>query len=168
MKSKKGFTLIELLAVRKRACPERSRRGFTLIELLIVIAIIGILAAIVMVALSTARKRAYDVRIKSDLAEVSKALEISKTDGMLLTTGWAELSSKISLIKGVDGPLVPTAPVNPIAGRKYWIKSNGESDVLYAQLSNPDNGWCVKDGNSYSSTVSPAPVSPSSTDPCPY
>ncbi|HLD25513.1 MAG TPA: prepilin-type N-terminal cleavage/methylation domain-containing protein [Candidatus Andersenbacteria bacterium] len=39
-------------------------KGFTLVELIIVIAIVGIIAAIVMIAFNTSRAKAYDARIK--------------------------------------------------------------------------------------------------------
>jgi prepilin-type N-terminal cleavage/methylation domain-containing protein len=51
-------------------------RGFTLIELLVVIAIIGILASVVTVSTSSAKKQSRDVKRKADLETTAGALEI--------------------------------------------------------------------------------------------
>lgn len=56
---------------------ERSRftRGFTIVELLIVIVVLGILAAITIVAYNGIQQRARDTTRKSDIATITKALE---------------------------------------------------------------------------------------------
>lgn len=50
--------------------------GFTLIELLIVITIIGVLSTIILTSLSNSRARAYDSKIKQQLASFRTAAEI--------------------------------------------------------------------------------------------
>ena len=63
-------------------------RGFTLIELLVVIAIIGILSSVVLVSLNSARTKAGDARVISDVQQVRTALETGY-DG----TGYPDLAS---------------------------------------------------------------------------
>ena len=56
------------------------RYGFTMIELLIVMAVIGILAALLLSNLASTRSRARDVRRKADLDQTKKALRLYYND----------------------------------------------------------------------------------------
>ena len=68
------FGLIMLSKFRK------SEKGFTLIELLIVVAIIGILAAIAIPQFSQYRQRAFDAAAQSDVRTMRTDLEGYFTD----------------------------------------------------------------------------------------
>lgn len=51
-------------------------KGFTLIEMLVVVAIIGLLSAVVVVGLTGAREKARDSRRVADLREIQNQLEL--------------------------------------------------------------------------------------------
>lgn len=60
-----------------------SKKGFTLIELLIVVAIIGILAAIAIPQFAAYRARGYNSAATSDIKNIKTSLEAYYTDNQL-------------------------------------------------------------------------------------
>lgn len=68
-----------LISMKKISIPTKSY-GFTLIELLVVMAIIGVLVALGAGNFRTAQMRGRDVQRKSDLKNVSNALELYYSD----------------------------------------------------------------------------------------
>ncbi len=59
---------------------KKSEKGFTLIELLIVVAIIGILAAIAIPQFASYRQKAFNSAAQSDLKTIKTSLEGFYTD----------------------------------------------------------------------------------------
>ena len=69
----------------------RKNEGFTLIELMIVIAIIGILAAIAIPQFSAYRQRSYNSSANADLRNAATAQEAYYVDHMTYTSAVGDL-----------------------------------------------------------------------------
>jgi prepilin-type N-terminal cleavage/methylation domain-containing protein len=84
--------------------------GFTLLELMVVIAIIGILAAIVLASLSAARTKARDVSVKSEMHNIRSAADLyytSHNSSYSLSDGTAGSCSDTFGLFGAPGPGAP-------------------------------------------------------------
>lgn len=68
-------------------------KGFTIVELLIVIVVIGILAAITVVAFTGVQNRANDTTVKSDIRGIAKQLELYKADNGVYPAGTTQMST---------------------------------------------------------------------------
>lgn len=67
-------------AKQKQSVKNKDQRGFTIVELLIVIVVIGILAAITIVAYNSVQGKARDQRRLSDASQIRKSLELYRAD----------------------------------------------------------------------------------------
>lgn len=91
----------------------RHQRGFTLIELLTVIAIIGILASIIMVSLSSAKSKSRDSRRQADLKSIQLALSLYYNDNGMYPMNMYGTGSTVPTNKGLSPTYLPTVPTDP-------------------------------------------------------
>ncbi len=114
----------------------RNRKGFTLIELMIVIAIIGILAAIAIPQFTLYKAKGYNAASKSDLKTAYTTAQAYFTDNpggtfdaAILTAGGYQATQGVvlTITAGTQSTLLMTA-TNPNAGAEaitYTINSAG-------------------------------------------
>jgi type II secretion system protein G len=87
---------------------KKNQKGFTLIELLIVVAIIGILAAIAIPNLLTAMQRAKQKRTMADMRTIATSWEARATDVNKYTAAGVFLPSTTIANATMDVMLAPT------------------------------------------------------------
>lgn len=113
------------------------RRGFTIVELLIVIVVIGILAALVISAFTSAQARARDASRVNGLRQIQKAVEAyyAVNESYPLPAGgsgtWSghcpSYGNYDAYITGISAYL-PKQPIDPrfdVAGQCFLYRSDG-------------------------------------------
>ncbi len=104
----------------------RQKKGFTLIELLIVIAIIGLLATLAIVSLTTAQRKARDTKRVADVKSIQSAMELYYSDNAAYPTpdDWTDLGTDLSAYL----TQLPTAPNHASAEAYYMVTNDAAGD----------------------------------------
>lgn len=113
----------------------KRQKGFTLIELLIVVAIIGIIAAIAIPNLLNAINRGRQKRTMSDIRSIATALEAYSVDFNFYPKNMAASGP----VNGLDTFIVPTF-IKRLPSNDGWnqallllMETNGQSYTIYSQ-----------------------------------
>lgn len=119
---------------------DKKKGGFTLIELIVVIAILGILAALISGNFISSLKKGRDARRKADLQQIQKALESYYEDNLTypntLPASGTSLTHPDSEVNKTYMLKIPSDPMEN-SGYKYeYATEDGKNYKLYSCIEN--------------------------------
>jgi len=126
------------MSTKKKKKKVNSKKGFTLIELLIVMAIVGILAAIAVPQFQRYRERAFNARAQADLRNLMTAQEAHFVDRETYTNrldaleayGFRPSSGVTVTISSASSSAWAAYAEHPSGTQRYCYNSAGSSNGI--------------------------------------
>ncbi len=113
---------------------KQSERGFTIVELLIVIVVIGVLAAIVIVAYAGITNKSKSSKAQANAAQLQKVVEAFNADKGYYPALAASGTDSIGTYNGTTRAPSGVTIIPDNAGGTLVTASNGETTVGYSCL----------------------------------
>lgn len=119
----------------------RKSLGFTIVELLIVIVVIGVLAAISIVAYNGISNKANDAAVQSDLSNLAKQISMFKAENGVLPTGIGTPP------KGIDNFRLTRSAYRTTGFNFYYCRGvvGGEERFGIGAISLSGKKWYIED-----------------------
>lgn len=141
---------IKFYFLNKLSRPIISKRfiqsGMTLVELLVVITIIGVLSTIILSSVSDSRTRAYDSKIRQQLASFRTAAEIyfqNQNPNSYGVSSSCNTGMFASINPSEGSPGVYIDPASMPNTTQVVCSSSGSAYAVKATLYKGDEYWCV-------------------------
>lgn len=117
------------------------RSGFTIVELLIVIVVIGILAAISIVAYNGIQNRANDTAVKNDLTNMAKKIHLTAADsGTFIPGGGTATTGDSGLFPGFTFSPSKSSYATSGINLLYCTGVNASGDNVFAITARSKSG----------------------------
>jgi prepilin-type N-terminal cleavage/methylation domain-containing protein len=118
------------------------KRGFTLLELLVVVAIIGLLSAVVMASLNSARNKGGDAAVQANLKNAISQGEIFNTSNTAVPNSYTNVCTNgvVGGVNGVGAFVLAAAKANGLAS----YATDGIGTLATATCNDSSGAWAAE------------------------